>query len=427
MNEIRRQTVIFTTVDGGALKVRRWNIRVLSGADTGKSMQLERGSLLVGSATSNDMVLTDSKVSRAHLELRVLDKGLEVRDLGSRNGIYIGKVRMPECIVRESTVLRLGSTELLLEQADEEVSIDDKKERLGDLVGASLPMRRLFGLIERIAPADVGVLIEGETGTGKELVAQEIHRLSGKPGKNPIVVDCGALPSGLVESELFGHERGAFTGAVTSREGAFALADGSTLFLDEIGELPTETQPKLLRVLESMRFRPVGGSKERSVSVRVVAATSRDLSDEVAKGRFRSDLFYRLAVVRLRLPPLRERMDDLPQLVKTLARRIAGQEVVIPDVVMEKLRAYPWHGNIRELRNTLHQALALRTDGILELPEDSIFGGGSEGGLGVSAPAASPEDMADVAAKGGDYREAKKEAAEAPQLERFCRGTGGGR
>ena len=404
MADLTYHTRLFTEVDSGALKLRHWKLRVLNGPAAGKAIDLSRGSLLVGSGPGNDLLLPDNRVSRAHLEFRVLDAGLEARDLGSRNGLFLGKVRVTQCLIREPQVLRVGNTELAIEPADEELTLDEDLFCLGNLVGHSPAMRRLFGLIMRIASADVGVLIEGETGTGKELVAQEIHRLSGKPGRAPVVVDCGALPQGLVESELFGHERGAFTGAVSSRDGAFSLAHGSTLFLDEIGELPPETQPKLLRVLETSSFRTVGGSVEKQVKVRVLAATSRELTEEVNAGRFRSDLFYRLAVVRLRLPPLRERMEDLPLLVQAITEQIAGCEVQVPQATLDKLRGYAWPGNIRELRNALRQALALGPEGILELPDDFDPG---RGGLGqVSTFYESPA----AAQEAADYREAKRVA-----------------
>jgi transcriptional regulator with GAF, ATPase, and Fis domain len=407
-------TLVYTEVDSGALKVRRWEVRVLAGPDEGSKKRVERGSLLVGASSSNDLVLSDSRVSRAHLELRVLEKGLHIRDLGSRNGVYLGRVKVPECTVSESAVLRLGDTELLVEPVEETLEIDDRQDHLGNMVGGSAAMRHVFGLIKQVGPVDVGVLIEGETGTGKELVAQEIHRLSNRKGTAPIVIDCGALPEGLVESELFGHVRGSFTGAVSDRDGAFKLADQGTLFLDEIGELPPEMQPKLLRVLETSRFRPVGGRTEEQVNVRIVAATSRDLADEVSKGRFRPDLFYRLAVVRLRMPPLRERLGDMPALIQRLAGGIFPEPLTIPEATMNQLQSHHWPGNVRELRNVLRQALALRRDGILSLPEGwssqgSVMQASDISGEHVSPSGdhAPPPLFDDIT---GDYREAKRTA-----------------
>jgi transcriptional regulator with GAF, ATPase, and Fis domain len=393
-------THVYTEADSGALKIRCWRVRVLNGEESGLNVMLERGSLLIGSAESNDLVLTDPCVSRAHLEFRLLEKGIQVRDLGSSNGTFHKGTRITETTVQGATVLKVGTTELALEPADKEVDVDTHMERLGAMVGSSAAMRKLFGTVLQIAPTNVSVLIEGETGTGKELVAHEIHNFSTRADLPFVVIDCGALPAGLVESELFGHRRGAFTGAVADREGAFECANGGTLFLDEIGELPTELQPKLLRALDQGQVKWVGDNTVRSVDVRVIAATSRDLTHAVAQGTFRPDLFYRLAVVRQRVPPLRDRLEDLSLLASAMAQMIAGREVVIPDSVVEALQGHRWPGNVRELRNVLSHALALRPDSaILELPET----------LGIEDPERGPVSAA-VEPQGGDYREAKRQA-----------------
>ena len=390
------RTLVYTDIDSGALKVRRWRVRVIAGVDSGQQFHLERGSLLVGSGTVNDLVLTDPRVSRSHLELRLREGGLQVRDLGSTNGTYEGSTRITDSILEGAAVLRLGDTRLAVEPAHRDLPIDTSADRLGSLVGRSPPMRQLFGTIKQISKSDVGVLLEGETGTGKEELAEQIHEHSVRHERPFVVVDCGALAAGLVESELFGHVRGAFTGAVANRDGAFEAADGGSIFLDEIGELPQDLQPKLLRALEQRQVRRVGGNKVSDVDVRVIAATSRDLSEAVAGGAFRPDLFYRLAVVRLRVPPLRERLEDLPLIVRTLVQRIAGRELVIPDVVVEQLAKHHWPGNVRELRNVLSHAIAVRPDSdILELPALPT------GGVDLTAPSDSEI---------GDYREAKKHA-----------------
>jgi transcriptional regulator with GAF, ATPase, and Fis domain len=344
-------------------------MRVLRGADAGTEVVLERGSLLVGSAGSNDVVLSDPTVSRAHLELRVLEEGIEARDLGSSNGTFLGGTRITCGTLQGPTVIKVGKTELIIEPADRQIEIGTDVEQLGAMVGTSCVMRELFGKVVRIAPANVSVLLQGETGTGKELVAQELHQHSTRAGGPFVVVDCGALPGGLVESELFGHLRGAFTGAVASRAGAFESASGGTLFLDEVGEMPLELQPKLLRVLEQRQVKRVGDDRVRDVDVRVVAATSRDLSAEVKRGKFRSDLFFRLAVVKLSIPPLRERLSDLEVLTRRIAADVAGREVAVPEAVIAELATHSWPGNVRELRNVVSHALALRRDAaILELP-----------------------------------------------------------
>jgi len=404
--DIRVQhTHVYTEADSGALKIRCWRVRVLNGEESGLNVMLERGSLLIGSAESNDLMLSDPCVSRAHLELRLLEKGIQIRDLGSSNGVFHKGTRIQESTVQGATVLKVGNTELALEPADKEVEVDTHMERLGAMVGISPEMRKLFGMVMQIAPTNVSVLIEGETGTGKELVAHEIHNFSARAEQPFVVIDCGALPAGLVESELFGHRRGAFTGAVSDREGAFECADGGTLFLDEIGELPTELQPKLLRALDQGQVKGVGDNRVRTVDVRVIAATSRDLTQAVGRGTFRPDLFYRLAVVRQRVPPLRERLDDLPLLITAMAQMIAGREVVIPDSVVEELQGHSWPGNVRELRNVLSHALALRPNStILELPEtlgiEEVLSGASQGAQSNAEPPS------------GDYREAKRQAVD---------------
>jgi len=409
-----QQTLVYTDAASGQLKVRRWTVRVVSGPDAGRGVALERGTLLVGGSESNDLIISDPRVSRAHLELRLLEDGLEVRDLGSRNGTYQGTSRIRESVLQGTALLRVGDTELAVEPADEQVLVDTETECLGSMVGTAPAMRRLFGTVCSIAPTDVSVLIGGETGTGKELVAHEIHARSERRDGPMVVVDCGALPEGLVESELFGHRRGAFTGALSDRQGAFALADGGTIFLDEIGEMQVDLQPKLLRVLEQRQIRPVGDNQVRNVNVRVLAATSRDLSEEVKRGRFRSDLFYRLAVVRLQIPALRERLEDLPLLVKMIAEEAAGHEIAVPTGVLDQLAAHHWPGNVRELRNVVCHAVALRPESsTLLLPQVLGINGATEA---VQTPliryASMEGEASGVARFGSDYREAKKQAVE---------------
>jgi transcriptional regulator with GAF, ATPase, and Fis domain len=221
-------------------------------------------------------------------------------------------------------------------------------------------MREVFGLLERLAPTDATLLVGGETGTGKDLLARAAHAASPRARHPFIVVDCGAVVGTLIESELFGHEKGAFTGAIEARKGAFELAHKGTLFLDEIGELPLSLQPKLLRSLESRRIRRVGGEREIPVDIRVIAATHRNLRLEVERGKFREDLYFRLAVVPLHLPPLRERRDDVPLLAEQLLARLATEPGAAPMSIGKEslmaLRAHDWPGNVRELRNVLERA-----------------------------------------------------------------------
>jgi DNA-binding NtrC family response regulator len=282
-------------------------------------------------------------------------------------------VRVREVVVRGDVDVRFGKTKVRLELAGAHDEVrSSQRTTYGALIGASPAMRRVYTLLERAAPTNASVLITGESGTGKELAARAIHDASPRAGGPFEVVDCGGLPPTLIESELFGHEKGAFTNAEHSREGAFERADGGTLFLDELGELPLELQPKLLRALGEAEIRRLGSRDVRKIDVRVVAATNRDLRREVNAGSFRSDVFYRLAVIQVHMPPLRERMEDLPLLARALLERIGGQRGVEAhiepdDELLSTLRRHRWPGNIRELRNYLEQLVILRV--MPELPQ----------------------------------------------------------
>jgi PAS domain S-box-containing protein len=242
----------------------------------------------------------------------------------------------------------------------------------GEVTGQSAVIQKVLRQVEQVAPTGSSVLVRGETGSGKELVAQAIHRLSPRHGHLMVKVNCAALPSGLVESELFGREKGAFTGALTRQVGRFEVADGSTLFLDEVGELSLEVQAKLLRVLETGEFERLGSPKTIKVDVRVIAATNRDLADDIRKGRFREDLYYRLNVFPIRVPPLRERAEDIPLLVWTfleeLSARMGKKITQVPRKAMEALQRHPWPGNVRELRNVIEHAAILTTGDTLRMP-----------------------------------------------------------
>jgi DNA-binding NtrC family response regulator len=314
----------------------------------------------IGSHPSNDLVIDDGTVSRFHCELAIAGNRVRVRDLGSRNGVTVAGVQIAEGSITGGVTLILGHSTIQvdLEESHAEIAASDRKS-FGSIVGASPPMRELFSQIEKIAASDATVLVEGETGTGKEGVAEAIHEASARAKGPFVVVDCSAIPANLLESELFGHEAGAFTGANERRVGAFETASGGTIFLDEIGELPADLQPKLLRVLESREIRRVGAQKTIKCDLRIVSATHRDLRGAVNAGSFRADLYYRLAVVKLELPPLRERTGDMPLLVEHLLRKIGAtgktlEELTAPEFVAA-LAAAPWPGNVRELRNHLEQ------------------------------------------------------------------------
>jgi transcriptional regulator with GAF, ATPase, and Fis domain len=319
----------------------------------------------IGSIEGAGIELTDPAVSRRHAEVRREKDGVLLADCGSTNGTYVGPVRVREVYLTPETQFKVGKSELVFTPADEVIDIQpSEKNKLSGMVGNSTALREVFSIIERVAKTDLTVLITGETGTGKELASRAVHEHSNRSSKSFRVFDCGAAAKNLIESELFGHEKGAFTGAVASREGVFEQAHGGTIFLDEIGELPLDLQPKLLRVLEQREVRRVGSGKIRAIDVRVVAATNRNLRKEVEAGRFREDLYYRLAVVEVELPPLRERMGDFPMLVKHLLERANHNPGVtgVDEDVLDLFNAYRWPGNIRELANVIERALPF-TDG----------------------------------------------------------------
>ncbi len=333
---------------------------VAQGPDTGKRQELAGTPIRIGSSSECSFVLTDDTVSRYHCQVAATPEGVHVRDEGSTNGIFVGQIRIADAVFAEPFQLRLGQTVLSITPLGETVArVQSTSDRFGDLLGSSAPMRELFADLMRIAPTDLSVLIEGETGTGKELVADSIHNASTRAQGPYVVFDCSAVAPSLAESELFGHEKGAFTGAVTSRAGVFEQADGGTIFLDELGELPKELQPKLLRVLEKREVRRVGGNRTIPVNVRLVSATNRNLRAEVDSGNFREDVYFRVAATQVYVPPLRDRLDDLPLLVRHFLQRSTPPRDIedVPEHLWEILRSYRWPGNVRELQNAVQRML----------------------------------------------------------------------
>jgi transcriptional regulator with GAF, ATPase, and Fis domain len=311
---------------------------------------------LVGSARGADLAVADSTISRLHAELDPRRDGLWIRDLGSRNGTFINGIRVTSARAPETAKIQLGSTVISLIPSPVASQVPLWPEaRFGTLVGQSVVMRELFATLSCVAATDSTALIFGETGTGKERVAEAIHEASARARAPFVIVDCAALPEQLLQSELFGHAKGAFTGALTARPGAIESADGGTVFLDEIGELPLSMQPTLLRVLESRLVRRLGESSHRSVDVRFLSATHRDLRSMVAAGAFREDLYFRLAVLPVTVPPLRERMDDITLLLEHFLPRASASE---RDALLGDLLDRPWLGNVRELRNFIERAAA---------------------------------------------------------------------
>ena len=333
--------------------------------------------VVVGRDPAAQIVLGDQEVSAFHCELRAVSEGILVKDLGSTNGTFLGAVRVREAIVAAPIELVVGRSRVHLEpQAKKRVEVGFA-DRFGPLVGGSPRMRRVFSVLEKVSATPLSVLILGETGTGKELVARAVHDASDRKGAAFVVVDCGSIPPTLAESILFGHERGAFTGANERRKGALAEADGGTLFLDELGELPIELQPKLLRALSERQVKRVGGSAFEAIDVRVLAATRRDLGAEMNAGRFRSDLFFRIAQVRVELPPLRERLSDLQLLVEDVCQRVGHPEHVqtVLSWIEQRMASHDWPGNVRELMNVASVAATLADepgaiDDVLTLARD---------------------------------------------------------
>ncbi len=341
-----------------------FTLSVVEGDDAGKAFPIDRehaGPTLIGQSQVCDVRLTDRQVSRRHFALSPMGpthKGLRLVDLESTNGTFVDGVRVFDALLTGDELIRCGSTAVRLTRSDAAPVELSTARSFGRLVGASPAMRRLYPLCERLARSDVSLVIEGETGTGKEVLAESIHEASARSQGPFVVFDCTSVPPTLVESELFGHERGAFTGATSTRHGVFEQAHGGTLLIDEVGDLDLALQPKLLRALERSEIRRVGGDRFIKVDIRVLAATRRDLDHAVEEGRFRDDLFFRLAVARIELPPLRARTGDVEVLTRHLWKQLGGPDEP-PYELLRRLERQPWQGNVRELANVVARTLAL--------------------------------------------------------------------
>lgn len=334
-------------------------IAVTEGPDAGREIDLARGYITIGTSGDCDLTLNDAAVSSFHLRVEVESRGIRIRDLGSTNGTrYLG-TRVVDAFVRHGATLRIGRSILQLRAPSRlpATSLSDR-ESYGSLIGASASMRRLYRQLEALEPHDdVPIIISGETGTGKELVARAIHAHSLRAGKPYLVFDCAGVSENLLASELFGHVRGAFTGATGQRQGVFERCRGGTVFIDELGELPLEMQPKLLRVLETGSVLPLGASQRVDCQFRPIAATHRDLEEMVRDGNFREDLLFRMNVLRVHVPPLRHRREDIPLLMSHFQREMGLDDPSLsPETVELFVSGYDWPGNIRELRNAMHRA-----------------------------------------------------------------------
>jgi DNA-binding NtrC family response regulator len=387
-------------------------VDVTAGPAAGGATILDADVVSVGSAKGNSIVVGDPTVSRFHLELVREGGDIVATDLGSTNGTYVGAVRIERARVPPGTVLRMGATELRIAHGlDTEVPIFGE-ERLAGLRGRSPQMQRLMLQLARVAQGAASVLLIGESGTGKEVTARAIHELSPRTGEPFVTIDCGSIPPTLLASELFGHERGSFTGADRQHVGAFERAAGGTVLLDEIGELPAEVQSNLLGVLERKRFRRVGGQVELTMDARVVAATHRDLRAGVNGGTFRLDLYYRLAVVVVRLPPLRERPEDIPVLVDHFARELGhvgtGTELLGAEV-MAVMARQSWPGNVRELRNAVEAMLLMGESHAL----DELSGASPGSAVGAMGAMGAVGGAVDAAELERPYKEARAEVTRA--------------
>ena len=417
------RTLPFTVHQGAEpkLSIRKIRFEVVKGPDQGLVAEVAGAEARVGSGKTCDLVLKDPTVSRLHLSVRVEGDAIRVTDAGSRNGTLLDNTRVADAWARTDSTITIGATTLRLRMSADIVELPlSRRDRLGGLLGQSIPMRRIFALLERIAPTDTTVLVEGETGTGKELVAEAMHDESPRARCPFIVFDCSAASATLIESELFGHVRGSFTGATGDRPGAFEAANTGTLFLDEIGELPLDLQPKLLRALENREVRRVGSNTPHKVDVRIVAATNRSLVHEVDRGRFREDLYYRLAVVPVRLPPLRERLGDVPLLVRHFEEKLRrpGQPP-LPDNLIDDFCARSWPGNVRELRNAVARAISIGTMAAEQA------GAPAEAPAPMSAPSGEEAMIVDLAEPLFVGRERVAEAFERKYLSAALKQTGG--
>lgn len=353
-------------------------------------MAIDVDPVVIGRAEGANVLLDDAEVSALHCELRAVTEGIVLRDLGSTNGTFVGKLRVREVLIGERTEIVVGQTKLVVEPTGKRRVDVGFTGSFGGLVGSTPRMRRVYGVLEKVAPTPLSVLILGETGTGKEVVAKAIHEASPRKNGPFVVVDCGSIPPTLAESLLFGHEKGAFTGANERRKGALADASSGTLFLDELGELPIELQPKLLRALAERQVKRVGASAFEPIDVRVLAATRRDLGVEMNAGRFRSDLFFRIAQVRVEMPPLRERLADIPEIVMAVCARqgLPTKADAVIAWVEKNLAQHDWPGNVRELVNVAEVAATLADtpeaiDDVLTLARPEA--GSSAGSSGASA------------------------------------------
>jgi transcriptional regulator with GAF, ATPase, and Fis domain len=433
-------TTVFDGERATVRRLRKSKLVVLSGPDQGRELEVGKSRVSGGRSIINDLVLQDKAVSGAHFEIEVKDDGYRLRDLDSRNGTYVGDVRIREIFLKTGMQFRAGHTEIGFQPMQDVVEIAlSSRDRFDRVIGHSAAMREIFATLEKVSPSDLTVLITGETGTGKELIARGIHNASPRKNKPFVVLDCGAIPKDLIESTLFGHEKGSFTGAVGQFRGCFEQANGGTIFLDEIGELDIGLQPKLLRVLEQREIKRVGGDRTLKVDVRVLAATNRDLRAMVNQSTFREDLYFRLSVMHVELPPMRERRDDIIQIAGHFLKEVAARRnmglTFTPDA-LAALTTYSFPGNVRELRNMIERAASLasgpqvtradlvfgRDQGPSMLVAKDLASVGAQAAVAASLPAGSPAPGPGAVFDPGrlvpglDFKEAKQQVVDAFEI-----------
>ncbi len=352
----------------------RFELTVVNGPDKGACHCFGQEVVQIGTARSNDLVLNDRTVSRFHLKIETEKGTFTLVDLGSTNGTWIAGIRVEKIFLSDEAILDLGVTQLKFRPLGDAATVElPLQDRLGAIVGGSAKMRELYGLMTKVALSNLSVIIEGETGTGKELVARALHETGARSDERFEILDCCAVPDTLMESELFGHVKGAFTGADRDHAGVFERAKGGTVFLDEIGELKLTLQPKLLRALENSEVRRLGDERVVRLDVRVVAATNRSLRGMVNKGEFREDLYYRLAGFRLQLPALRDRVEDIPLLVShflNLSNARAAGRATVASIDAETVRTlvrHSWPGNVRQLKNAVERLAVM---GVADIDEE---------------------------------------------------------
>ena len=365
--QARATKIIEDLRTGNELVFDRFELKVVDGPDNGLSRTYGQEVVQIGTAQINDLVLADKTVSRFHIKIENKNNQFILTDVDSTNGTFIGRQRIRSVYLEDTTQIEVGGTKLRFKLLGDKTTFSlPERDFMGAIIGRSSQMRQLYVQLERIAKSEMPVIIEGETGTGKDLVAQVIHDHSDRKEEAFEVLDCAAIPDTLIESELFGHVKGAFTGADRDRPGIFERAHKGTVFLDEMGELKLEMQPKLLRVLETGQVRRVGGDTPIAVDVRVVAATHRSLRDMVNQAKFREDLFYRLAVCQIYMPALRERREDIPLLIEHFIKRFQAaskqaQPAEMDAATLEEFCNNMWPGNVRQLRNAVERYAVMGT------------------------------------------------------------------